>query len=341
MSAILAAFLALAVSWVLTRLVMAYARGAAMHDLPGARRMHAQPTVRGAGLGFVLVIIAIWGGLGIALGAENPLGRWAMGSALALALVAAISWLDDRGGLPVWPRLLTHAIAAIVLVVGAWSGLRTQFPIALILVLPIFLVMPAINFWNFIDGINGIAATQALLVAAVITVLAWQGGDSPASWFAAIVAGALFGFLPFNFPQAQAFMGDVGSASLGLIVVALALMPVADAGPMLPAALLMAAAVFLDTGLTLLWRMLRRPPRRWYTAHREHLYQWLTRSGWSHTRTTLSYLSFSLGVAALVLLIGPFRPVSMLIAAVLLYSMGAVVWRLGRDYALRTARVRS
>lgn len=341
MSAVFAALFAAAAAWVMTRLALAYAQGAAMHDQPGVRRMHTAPTVRGAGLGFVLVVIAVWSGLGLVLGLQHPLGRWALGGAAGLSLVALISWLDDRRGLPVWPRLLAHALAATLLILGAWPGLAAQLPLALVLMLPLILIIPAINFWNFMDGINGMAALQAVLVATGVAALAWQAGDYPAAWFAAVMAGAVCAFVPFNFPAARAFMGDVGSASLGYLVAALALMPVAESGPMLPATALLAAAVFLDTGLTLAWRMLRRPPRRWYTAHREHLYQWLTRSGWSHPRTTLSYLGFSTGIAALVLLIGPLRPLPMLIAAVVVYLSGAVLWRIGRDYALRRARARA
>ena len=206
--------------------------------------------------------------------------------------------------------------------------------------MPVVLILPAINFWNFIDGINGLAASQALIAGLVVTLSAFASGDIPAAFFGAVLAGSLLGFLPFNFPNALSFMGDVGSASLGLMVVSLALMPIAAVGASLPVALLLIAAVFLDAGLTLLWRMLRRPPRRWYTAHREHLYQWLTRAGWGHTRTTLSYLVFSLVTAAIILIIGPQQPTLMLIAAVSLYLFGALIWRLGRDYALKQFRSR-
>jgi len=115
-------------------------------------------------------------------------------------------------------------------------------------------------------------------------------------------------------------------------------MPVAGTRGALPAALLLIAVVFLDAGLTLLWRMIRRPPRRWYTGHREHLYQWLTRCGWGHTRTTLTYLMASVALAALVVFIGLQRWDLMLIATISTYLVGIVVWRMGRDYALRHAR---
>jgi UDP-N-acetylmuramyl pentapeptide phosphotransferase/UDP-N-acetylglucosamine-1-phosphate transferase len=324
-------------SWLLTWLVIRYAHAAQMHDVAGTRRMHVQPTVRGAGLGFVAVVLAGWSGWGFALGWEHPLGRWALGASVALLLVAIVSWIDDRVGLPVLPRLAAHVIAALLMLAATWPTLSVELPWPLALLLPM-LVLPAINFWNFLDGINGLAATQAIVAAATLSALALMAGDVASAWFGAVVAGAVLGFLPRNFPRAQAFMGDVGSASLGLIVAALALQPVDSAPAMRPAALLLIAVVFLDAGLTLAWRMLRRPRRRWYTAHREHLYQWLARSGWGHTRTTLTYLACAAGIASIVLLIGPLQVEHMLIAASVVYLCGAIAWRLGRDRALARMR---
>ncbi len=337
MSALLIGIGGALASWLLTWLAIQYARAAQMQDDPGARRMHAQPTARGAGLGFVAVIVAGWGGWGMALGWSSPHGRWALGASVGLLLVAVVSWIDDRRGLPVLPRLITHVAAAVVLLIAAWPTLAAELPVALALFLPL-LAVPAINFWNFVDGINGIAASQAVVVAAALATLALIAGDTPAAWFAALAAGAVLGFLPSNFPKARAFMGDVGSASLGFIIIALATQPVPSAPAWPIATLLLAAPVFLDTGLTLAWRMLRRPRRRWYTAHREHLYQWLARAGWGHTRTTLSYLACAAGIASIVLFIGPLQTEPMLIAAFVVYLSGAMAWRLGRDRVLARMR---
>jgi UDP-N-acetylmuramyl pentapeptide phosphotransferase/UDP-N-acetylglucosamine-1-phosphate transferase len=339
-SSVILGIVAALASALLTWLVIRYAHAAQMHDKAGARRMHSQPTVRGAGLGFVAVVLAGWSAWGLVLGWESPLGRWALCSSLALLLVAGVSWIDDRRGLPVLPRLATHMIAALLLLAGTWPTLSAELPRWLALLLPL-LVLPAINFWNFMDGINGMAATQAAVFALALSALALMAGDVPSSWFAAAAAGAVLGFLPSNFPRARAFMGDVGSASLGFIVAALALQPTVDAPALRPAALLLIAPVFLDAGLTLAWRMLRRPRRRWYTAHREHLYQWLARSGWGHTRTTLTYLACTAGIAFVVLLIGPLQTAPMMIAAFVVYACGAIAWRWGRDRVLARARSRA
>lgn len=340
MSVILFALVAVFAGWLLTALAIAWARAARMQDQPGARRMHVEATVRGAGIGFVATILAGWSGLGLAMGWQHPLGRWALCASAALALVALVSWIDDRRNLPVLPRLAAHLGAGVLLAFGSGPALAAAGFGWLIPLLPLA-VAAAINFWNFIDGINGLAASQAMLVAGALATLLQFGGDTPAAWFAAITAGAVLGFLPSNFPSARAFMGDVGSASLGLIIAALALQPRRGDAPAVAAGLLLAAPVLLDAGLTLLWRMVRHPRRRWYTAHREHLYQWLARSGWSHARTTLAYFACSAGIATLVLLIGPERPQTMLIAVPVVYLAGALTWRLARDSALGRARSRA
>ncbi|MFO1494219.1 MAG: glycosyl transferase family 4 [Lysobacterales bacterium] len=332
MSAILIALAAALGSATLTALVIRYARLSSMHDAPGARRMHLRPTVRGAGLGFALTILAGWAAFGWSLGIEQPLGRWGLATALALAVVAPVSWLDDHAGLPVWPRLLAHGLGALLIALAGASYLPWMVAAAALLVL-----VACTNFWNFIDGINGMAASQSLVLAIGVALVAWWLGDYPLAWFAALMAGALAAFLPFNFPHARAFMGDVGSASLGLVCGALLLAPLED-GSAWWVVLPLASAVLLDTGLTLLWRMSRRPLRRWYTGHREHLYQWLARSGWGHTRTTLAYLGWALGPGLAVVWTGLARPELRLIATVLLYLAGALIWRLGRDYALARRR---
>lgn len=261
------------------------------------------------------------------------MGAWALATTVGLVLVGAVSWLDDRGGLAVAPRLLAHALAAMIIALGVTSFLPFWVAILALAFLP-----ATTNLWNFIDGINGMAALQALMVAAGVAVVAWCLDDYATAWFAALMAGAVAAFVPFNFPRPRAFMGDVGSASLGLACGSLALLPLGQGGSAWWVVLPLASAVLLDAGLTLLWRMSRRPLRRWYTGHREHLYQWLARSGWGHTRTTLVYLAWSAGPGVAVVWIGLERPELSLIATALLYLMGALVWRLGRDYALARRR---
>lgn len=336
---IFSALFAAAAAALLTLLVSIHARRNAMLDGPGARRMHEAPTVRGAGLGFVMAIVVAWGALGVSLSWSQPLGRWALSAAVAISIVAAVSWIDDRRGLPVLPRLLAHLLAATIVACASVDGSGWQ---QLLLIAAMMAALTALaNFWNFLDGINGMAAGTAALAMIGIALVALIADDVPAAMFAAVAAGSVLAFLPFNFPRARAFMGDVGSASLGLMIGALALLPINDRPAPLWELAALASAVVLDAGLTLLWRMLRRPRQRWYNAHREHLYQWLARSGWGHTRTTLAYLLWTAGPALGVVILGQTRPDLMPIATISLYLAGAVIWRLGRDYALQRRRERA
>ncbi len=339
-SIVLLALAAAVASALLTRLAIAWAEAAGMGDDPGARRMHQRRTVRGAGIGFVATILAAWGGLAFAIGRGEALGVWAAGAVLALLAVAVVSWIDDRRGLGVAPRLAAHIGAAVLLVTVLAHGAPDAAEAVLWATVAVLLIVPSINFWNFIDGIDGMAASQAVLAATAMALALGGLGEVPTAWFGAVLAGAVAGFLPYNAPRARAFMGDVGSASLGLALPALALAPGVPEASLL-VLLAVASPVYLDTGLTLAWRMLRRPRRQWYTAHREHLYQWLARSGLGHPRTTLLYAGWSLGPGALVAWIGRDGSEAGWMALGALYMTGAWCWRSARDRVLANARGRA
>jgi Fuc2NAc and GlcNAc transferase len=146
-----------------------------------------------------------------------------------------------------------------------------------------------INLFNFMDGIDGFAGTQAvfmLLGAAALS--AWTNADvisSPVWMLMLSVAAATVGFLLLNWPPAKIFMGDVGSTWLAFMVFALALLSV-QAGWLSYASWLVLAAVFVtDATVTLLTRLLRG--ERWYEAHRIHAYQKLARRWGGHRPVTL------------------------------------------------------
>ncbi len=114
-----------------------------------------------------------------------------------------------------------------------------------------------------------------------------------------VLTAATLGFLPFNFPRARIFMGDVGSGALGLMIVVAIGLTLNTISPPLSAALIVCSAFATDATCTLLSRMLRG--RRWYSSHREHLYQWMARSGMSHARVVAWYMAWNLCVVVPVL----------------------------------------
>ena len=278
----LAAWLAFSagVSVVVTWMALAYARRRNLVDQPGERRSHSVPTPRGGGLGIAAGLLA-GAGTGLASGILSPVP--ALCFAAGLLLVAGIGWVDDHRPLSPWPRLAAQCLAGLVL---AWGlhGVDGRWGWAL---LTAGLVPVLVNVWNFMDGIDGLATSQAMLAA---VAFAWLVPDmAPA---ALVLACTSAGFIPFNFPRARIFLGDVGSGTLGYALAALAGAGAERMG--LPSAallLLPLSAFLLDASLTLGARMLAG--ERWWQPHTTHLYQRWVKTGRSHVFVTSVYAVFS------------------------------------------------
>lgn len=277
-------------------LSLAYARKRGLLDQPGQRRSHTHATPRGGGIGIVVsVLICAMPALGLFRQAAPTTTVIVL--ALSLFAVAAVGWGDDHAPLPVLPRIGVHllasfAVAAILLAPAAHGDSRIWawlIPIALVFA-------GSINAHNFMDGIDALLGLQAAFALIGYALLAWSAGDFALIASATTAAAACFGFLLFNRPPARIFMGDVGSGTLGLLIAAFAGLLVQRSLALLWPCLILPSAFLVDAGLTLLQRILAG--KRWYTAHREHLYQWLVRAGFSHARTDAMYLLWNLIIAA-------------------------------------------
>ncbi|WP_082112773.1 glycosyl transferase [Pseudoxanthomonas suwonensis] len=275
------------VSVVATWLALAYARRRNLVDQPGERRSHAVPTPRGGGIGITAALLAgclaaLWVGV-----AAMPVLCFAGG----LLLVAGIGWVDDHRPLSPWSRLAVQCLAGILL---AWGlhGVDGRWGWAL---LAAGLVPVLVNVWNFMDGIDGLATTQALLAAAALALLV-----PDTAYGALALAAAAAGFLPFNFPRARIFLGDVGSGTLGYALAALVAWGAPAKGLPYALVLLLPLSAFLvDATLTLGSRMLAG--ERWWQPHTSHLYQRWVKAGRSHAFVTSVYAAFSITTIILAL----------------------------------------
>ncbi|MGH8033548.1 MAG: MraY family glycosyltransferase [Luteimonas sp.] len=297
-----------------TAIARDYALRRNLLDQPGARRSHAVPTPRGGGIAIVAVLLAVLAGVAIADPFARPL--W-LAAFVGLLLVAGVGWIDDHRALSPWLRLSVHAIAAVMLAVAVYAQQQSVIAAAIAFVLAIVLV----NVWNFMDGIDGLAATQATVAAAGYALIA---GSESARWLAIALAAACCGFLPFNAPRARIFLGDVGSGALGylLAVIAVAVGSMNDLGSVL--LLLPLSAFILDAALTLISRM--RRGERWWTPHVAHAYQRWARADGDHFRVTVAYLAWSvIAVVAMLGMSAGSRTVIMA-AAIGWYLGGAIVW---------------
>ena len=316
---------------------LAYARRRGLLDLPGQRRSHTRPTPRGGGLGIVVAVLLCampalaWS----PQAAAPPLTIIVL--ALALLAVAAVGWRDDHAPLAVLPRIGVHllaslAVAAVLLAPAAhadaqrWAWL---VPIAIVFA-------GSINAHNFMDGIDALLGLQALFVLTGYALLAHASADVALVAATLACAAACFGFLLFNRPPAKIFMGDVGSGTLGLLIAAFAGLLVQRSFDLLWPCAILASAFLVDAGLTLVARILAG--KRWYTAHREHLYQWMVRAGFSHARTDAMYLLWNLIIAAPAAWAALHWPAFGPLLCAIAYAFAGAVWCTGKRACLAAVR---
>ncbi len=316
---VMAALLGLALlSAALTWAARGYALRRQLMDQPGERRSHSVATPRGGGIAIVISLL---------VAAVAAMWAWPVAmpsllvASLGLALVAGIGWWDDHRPLPALRRLMVHFIAAGLLAAlvkvhgGSW----------LLALLVLVFTASLINIWNFMDGINGIASSQAVVAAlGFAVVLPW-----PYSLVAIVLGLACVGFLPFNFPNARIFMGDVGSGALGYAVsVVLAVAAVRTEINWL--LLLVPISAFLvDAGFTLGARILSG--QRWMEPHTQHVYQRAVQAGASHAQVTGMYFAVSLFSITVFFVCTRLQPRWEAAVAVAWISALALLWLLLRN----------
>jgi UDP-N-acetylmuramyl pentapeptide phosphotransferase/UDP-N-acetylglucosamine-1-phosphate transferase len=303
----------------LTALARRYALRHRLMDMPGERRSHAAATPRGGGAAIVAVVLPVMLWLGLARdGVDSVL----LAGACGLALVAGIGWMDDHRPLSPWSRLAVHLVAAALLALGVlWAGGPVWWA-AMTFVLALGLV----NVWNFMDGINGIASTQAILVAVACLLLGLQGSGG---LLACAVMAACAGFLPFNFPRARIFLGDVGSGALGYLVACL-IATAAVTGPVDALVWWIPLSAFLvDAALTLLARIIRG--ERWWAPHVQHAYQRCIQMGHSHAGVTAAYAFWTLLSMPVAVWMASASSSAIIGASATWYVIATVIWLWIRD----------
>ncbi len=268
--------------------------------VPNARGSHETPTPHGGGVVFsVLFLLAVAGFLA---GSVPHLNVW-----IALlgggVLVSLVGWLDDCRQLPSFVRLALYAVAAAwaagwigglpVLSLGftairlGWTGYVISWAF----------ILAFANIYNFMDGIDGLAASEGATVALAAGILLLYSGQLFTGWLFVGLSVALFGFLRWNWQPARIFMGDVGSNLLGFVfaTTALATGRFSDVSIWVWAILL---GVFVVDGfLTFGRRLVKRLPL--YQAHRSHAYQGAVQRGYSHAQVTATIVCINVLLAGI------------------------------------------
>ena len=303
-------------SWLLASRVRLYALDRLL-DIPNERSSHSRPTPRGGGLAIAVTTIG-----GIILAAMWGWISWNLAIALSGggAMIALVGWIDDHRSLPALTRFAVQFLSAgwAIFWLGGLNSLSVGFSelhLGIIgSVLAIVGIVWAINLYNFVDGIDGLAAGEAISTGVIGGVLLLKTGNTGLAMVAFLIAAANAGFLPLNWAPAKLFMGDVGSGLLGYLFAVLAIASEnVGAVPLLLWVLLLGAFVF-DATVTLCRRIAHG--ERWYHAHHSHAYQRMVQAGRSHATVSSMILAINVVLAALAI-------VAWLWPTLFLFSIGA------------------
>jgi Fuc2NAc and GlcNAc transferase len=284
---------ALALSAMLTRVVLRLASRHGLLDLPNERSSHTAPTPRGGGIAIVIAsaiaLLLLW----IRGAVELALIVAILGGGLAVAIAG---FIDDRRRLSATTRLLVHLLAALVALVTLGGLPAMEIGGHLVrfgwggYLLGTLAIVWVLNLFNFMDGIDGIAAAEALFMVGAGALLSIVSATGVTGSYGAIVFGAAcLGFLIWNWAPARIFMGDVGSGYLGYFIAVLAIASARDNPATLLSWLILGGVFFCDATVTLIRRVIRRD--RVYEAHRSHAYQRLARRWHSHSRVTIAVMA--------------------------------------------------
>lgn len=250
-------------------------------DKPNSRSSHSTVTLRGGGILFPLAICISF-----------FLGDVSWEIALAVALVAIISFVDDIKPLSQLPRLASHVVA-----VGLVFYDLNLFSEAIWLLPIIFVLMIGwVNAFNFMDGINGITVLYALIAIVSFAVVPINQASIPLL----ITMGMsclVFGFFNVR-KKAKTFAGDVGSISMALFLGYLMIKTILETGQL--GFILFFAVYGVDAAITIINRLIKK--ENIFQPHRSHLYQYLANEkGYSHVIVSLVYAGIQLVINAVVI----------------------------------------
>jgi UDP-GlcNAc:undecaprenyl-phosphate GlcNAc-1-phosphate transferase len=315
--AIVAFAAALMASLVLTPLVAALARRRGWLDLPdGTRKLHTLPVPRCGGVAVFVAFGGAWVLAATLAPAAAPDGALesALPLLLAATLVMLVGFVDDVRGLSPLAKVMGETAAALLLwfagyrveTIGLpWGGVVDLGALAL----PVTLVwiVGMSNAFNLIDGLDGLAAGVALVATGTLVAVAAANGRATTLVLTAALAGALLGFLRYNFNPAKVFLGDSGSLTVGFLLAAFAIGGNLKSRTMIAVAvpLVALALPIFDASLAVLRRLIRGGHVT--RGDRDHIHHRMLRLGLTPRRAVMLLYGVSvlLGSLALAILAGP------------------------------------
>ncbi len=298
---IVAAGAAFLVAGTLVPLLVRFAVGRNLLDVPNLRSSHEVPTPR---LGGVAIVLGTW--IGVAL--LGPEEAWPL--LAAATVVGGVGLADDLSNLHFGMKAAAQTLVA--------SGLLVFYPPQVLseasgtlkivaFVTGVFWIVALSNAFNFMDGIDGFMGGVALVSTFFLAPLVAEAGA-----FLPALAGATAGFLVWNINPASIFLGDSGAYFLGFSLAAVALyapVPGADWNPFgFVVCVLVFTPLLFDTAYTLFRRLWTGAGKNIFSAHREHIYQRITPTTGMHRRTSNLYYGVSVVAGSAALLVADGGP---------------------------------
>lgn len=301
----------------ITYLVRIYAIKKSILDIPNARSSHTISTPRGGGLAIVIVWIA---GL-FYLFVKGEIETQLFFAFSAGLLLFVIGLFDDLVDLKPTTRMVTQAVSvgiALYFIGGVQSidfGFFLFNNVYINTILAFIGLIWFINLFNFLDGIDGYASAETILISLAFFFLFQDN-------FLLILVFSTLGFLVWNWQPAKIFMGDVGSTFLGFILGLLTLYYSQEQNISIFTLLIPSALFWFDASLTLFRRW--KNGEKLSNAHKKHAYQRIVQSGFSHQKTVLWAIGINLvlyTIAYLSVLFSKYGIIFFLFAMIFLYCI--------------------
>jgi UDP-GlcNAc:undecaprenyl-phosphate GlcNAc-1-phosphate transferase len=273
-------------------------------DDPGARKIHDKPIPLAGGLAVLTgILLPLFAGaillkLGVVkISSANLIVHGLDRRALELAVIAFgaiaitfLGWLDDRHELKPLPKFAGQFLIALLVAIACKRITLFVPNIFFSYAITILWLLTVINAFNFMDNMNGLCAGLGAIGAWKFGVIAGADGEYLVALIALLVCGALVGFLPWNFPDARAFLGDAGSHLVGYLLAVLAILPHfytrQNPHPLAVLSPLFVLAIpLLDLAQVVIFRTLKRKP--FWIGDTNHLSHRLVRAGFSRTKAVL------------------------------------------------------
>lgn len=286
-------------------------------DDPGARKIHDKPVALAGGFavltGILLPLFAgaifVKSGV-IRISFSDLIAHGLERRALELAAIATgaivitlLGWVDDKYELKPLPKFAGQCCVALLV---AASGLRITLFVhneIFSYAITILWLLTVINAFNFMDNMNGLCTGLGAIGSLIFAIIAAANGEYLVATIEFLVCGALLGFLPWNFPDAKAFLGDAGSHLVGYLLAVMAILPhfysKQNPHPLAVLSPLLALAVpLLDLTQVVVRRILHGRP--FWIGDTNHASHWLTRRQLSRTHAVLLLwlLAVMIGVIA-------------------------------------------